>query len=101
HRQRVGRDATGLGALRLVAREAHFGLRRLAQHVLVRSMDAVAVRAGHAPAFMLAPGPVRPRENTRLVTLETRGAPLRGGRWITLCERDERAEPLGTRGCHM
>src|SRR5450759_2839394 len=71
HRQRVGRDATGLGALRFVAPEADFGLGRLAQHLLVWRMDAVAVGAGHAPAFMLAPGPVRPWENTRLVTLET------------------------------
>ena len=89
HGQRMGRDATGLGALRLVAGEADVGLGRLAQHLLVRRMKVVAVGAGHAARLVLAAGPVRAREHAALVTLETGSAPrIRRGDVLRLRAED-------------
>src|SRR4029079_5080936 len=56
-------DATHLRALRLVAPEADIGLCRLAQHLLVRRVNVVTIRARHATTLVLTAGPIRPRKH--------------------------------------
>src|SRR5450759_1824823 len=74
HRQRMGRDPMGLGALLLVAGEADVSLGRLAQHFLLGRVDVVTIVAGHALALMLTAGPVR--TEAKLVTGKTFGVAL-------------------------
>ena len=71
-------DTTHLRALLLVAAEADVGLRRLAQHLLIRRMNVVAVGARHATTLVLTAGPVRSRKHLRLMAREACGTPLLG-----------------------
>jgi hypothetical protein len=52
-----------LGALILMAREAHFRLGELVQHFLIGVVDLMAIGARDSVRLMLATRPVRPRKN--------------------------------------
>src|SRR5450759_877106 len=92
--QRVSRKVTNLGSLRLVAAVADFGLGGLALDFLVRGAGAVAIGAGDALAFMLAAGPVVPRQHVLAVTRETRGVPLSGRRAVLRLDVEDHVRGL-------
>src|SRR5450759_1881441 len=92
--QRVSRNVTNLGSLRLVAAVADFGLGGLALDFLVRGAGAVAIGAGDALAFMLATGPVVPRQHVLAVTRETRGVPLSGRRAVLRLDVEDHVRGL-------
>ena len=96
--ERMSGDAPHLRALRLVAPEADFGLRRLAQHLLIRRVDVVTVGARHATALVLTAGPVRSRQHLGLVAREARGAAVardskRAWTWLRTPRREPTKEP--------
>jgi len=74
------RNTTHLRALRLVAPEADIGLRGLAQHLLIRRVNVVAVGARDATALVLTARPIRSRKHFGFMARETYRAPLFGMR---------------------
>ena len=68
---RVPREAMNLGLLCLVARCTHVDLGDRVQHFLLDRMPFVAVGTGNAVRFVLAPRPVRSRQNVGFMTVET------------------------------